>query len=85
MKKFLITRISSEPFRQGGNELGGEAVGADLNGIRVALGAVPADETPALLASQLRTARVETAPAHGLCLWKIHYGAIPGLPKPGRS
>ena len=53
--------------------------------IRVGLGAVPADETPALLASQLRTARVETAPAHGLCLWKIHYGAIPGLPKPGRS
>lgn len=50
--------------------------------IRVGLGAVPAAETAALLASQRRTARVETAPARGLCLWKIHYGAIPGLPKP---
>lgn len=51
--------------------------------LRVGLGAVPAEETPVLLHSKLRTARVETAPAHGLCLWKIHYGAIPGLPKPG--
>ncbi|MGD9781007.1 MAG: tRNA pseudouridine(38-40) synthase TruA [Kiritimatiellia bacterium] len=49
--------------------------------LRVGTGAVPAEETPALLASKRRTARVETAPAHGLCLWKIHYGAIPGLPK----
>ena len=49
--------------------------------VRVGTGAVPAEETPALLASKRRTARVETAPAHGLCLWKIHYGAIPGLPK----
>ena len=49
--------------------------------IRVGLGAVPAEETPALLASKTRTARVETAAAHGLCLWKIFYGAIPGLPK----
>lgn len=38
LKKFLIARISTEPFRQAGNELGGDAVGADLNGIRVALG-----------------------------------------------
>ena len=53
--------------------------------LRVGLGRVPADETPALLASKLRTARVETAPACGLCLWKIHYGAIPGLPKPDRA
>lgn len=53
--------------------------------LRVGLGAVPADETPALLESKLRTARVETAPAQGLCLWKIHYGAIPGLPKPERA
>ncbi len=51
--------------------------------LRVGMGAVPAAETPALLDSRRRTARVETAPARGLCLWKIHYGAIPGLPKPG--
>ncbi|MGD9611666.1 MAG: tRNA pseudouridine(38-40) synthase TruA [Kiritimatiellia bacterium] len=50
--------------------------------IRVGIGAVPAAETTDLLDSRRRTARVETAPAHGLCLWKIHYGAIPGLPKP---
>ena len=50
--------------------------------LRVGMGAVPASETPELLASKLRTARVETALAHGLCLWKIHYGSIPGLPKP---
>lgn len=53
--------------------------------LRVGLGKVPADETPALLESRLRTARVETAPARGLCLWKIHYGSIPGLPKPERA
>ena len=53
--------------------------------IRVGLGAVPAAETAVLLDSKRRTARVETAPAHGLCLWKIHYGAIPGLPKPDRT
>lgn len=52
--------------------------------LRVGLGAVPAEETPRLLSSRHRTARVETAPACGLCLWKIHYGAIPGLPKPPR-
>ncbi|MBP8656673.1 MAG: tRNA pseudouridine(38-40) synthase TruA [Kiritimatiellae bacterium] len=50
--------------------------------LRVGLGAVPAAETATLLASKTRTARVETAPAHGLCLWQIFYGAIPGLPKP---
>ena len=50
--------------------------------LRVGQGKVSADETRAILASRVRTARVETAPAHGLCLWKIHYGAIPGLPKP---
>ena len=39
MKKFLIGRISAAPFRGGlGTELGGDAVGADLNGIRIALG-----------------------------------------------
>lgn len=50
--------------------------------LQVGTGRVPPEETPVLLASQRRTARVETAQAHGLCLWKIHYGAIPGLPKP---
>ena len=50
--------------------------------LRVGRGVVPAAETTPILQGRLRTARVETAPAHGLCLWKIHYGAIPGLPKP---
>jgi serine/threonine protein kinase len=40
LKKFLISRISAAPFRGGGStELGGHVVGADLNGIRIALGA----------------------------------------------
>ena len=39
LKKFLISRISAAPFRGGvGTELGGDAVSADLNGIRIALG-----------------------------------------------
>ena len=39
LKKFLISRISAAPFHGGvGMELGGHAVGADLNGIRIALG-----------------------------------------------
>ena len=39
LKRFLITRISASPYRGGARtELGGDAVGADLNGIRVALG-----------------------------------------------
>lgn len=50
--------------------------------LQVGTGRVPPAETPVLLASRRRTARVETAQAHGLCLWKIHYGAIPGLHKP---
>jgi tRNA pseudouridine38-40 synthase len=45
--------------------------------IRVGLGAVAADETHAILAARVRTARVETAPPHGLCLWTIYYGALP--------
>jgi len=49
--------------------------------IGVGIGAVPVEETSLLLANQERTARVKTARPHGLCLWKIHYGAIPGLPK----
>ena len=45
--------------------------------IRVGTGAVAPEETEALLFAQERTARVETAPAHGLCLWRIFYGRIP--------
>lgn len=51
--------------------------------LRVGRGAVAPEETTALLEARERTARVETARPHGLCLWKIHYGAIPGLPKTG--
>jgi tRNA pseudouridine38-40 synthase len=45
--------------------------------IRVGSGAVPVAETLDLLAARQRTARVETAPAHGLCLWKIQYRSAP--------
>jgi len=39
LKKFLINRITAAPFRGGpASDMGGDAVGADLNGIRVALG-----------------------------------------------
>lgn len=51
--------------------------------IRVGSGAVPVEETRALLAARQRTARVETALPHGLCLWKIHYGALPGIANKG--
>ncbi len=51
--------------------------------IHVGMGAASVEETSVLLANQERTARVKTAQPHGLCLWKIHYGAIPGLPKAG--
>jgi predicted Ser/Thr protein kinase len=37
LKRFLIARISASPFR-GQSDLGGEAVAADLNGVRIALG-----------------------------------------------
>ena len=37
VKRFLIARISAVPYRAA-SELGGDAVNADLNGIRVALG-----------------------------------------------
>ena len=57
--------------------------------VRVGSGAVPPGETTALLEARQRTARVQTAAAHGLCLWKIHYGRLPawtsrnnGLSKP---
>lgn len=39
LKKFLMERITKAPFRGGvGTELGGDAIGADLIGIRIALG-----------------------------------------------
>jgi hypothetical protein len=39
LKKYLISRISAAPFHGDvDTELGGHAVGADLNGIRIALG-----------------------------------------------
>ncbi len=59
LKKFLMNRISVAPFRGGvGSELGGDAVGADLNGIRVALGqhgemVVPWEEVSVRLMLQL--------------------------------
>lgn len=53
--------------------------------LRVGKGAVPAAETRELLASRRRTARVETAAAAGLCLHRVFYGPIPGLPKPPQA
>lgn len=41
--------------------------------IRVGCGSVSIDETPVLLASRQRTARVQTAPAQGLFLWRVEY------------
>jgi tRNA pseudouridine38-40 synthase len=41
--------------------------------IRVGEGAVPPDETPRILASRTRTARVPTAPPQGLFLWNVTY------------
>jgi tRNA U38,U39,U40 pseudouridine synthase TruA len=48
--------------------------------IRVGTGAVPAAETAALLDSKQRTARVETAPAHGLCSGKSTTGPFRDFP-----
>ncbi|MGJ3242668.1 MAG: tRNA pseudouridine(38-40) synthase TruA [Opitutales bacterium] len=45
--------------------------------ISVGRGRVPVDEVPALLTAARRTARVETAPARGLCLEKIWYHRLP--------
>jgi tRNA pseudouridine38-40 synthase len=45
--------------------------------LRVGRGAVPAEETLPILESRQRTARVETAAARGLCLWRVFYGRIP--------
>lgn len=41
--------------------------------IRVGRGELPPAAAQAILASRLRTARVPTAPGHGLFLWKIHW------------
>lgn len=38
LKKYLMDAIGRTPFRGGGTELGGDAVGADLNGIQIRLG-----------------------------------------------
>lgn len=45
--------------------------------IRVGKGAVAAEETRAILESKTRTARVETAPAKGLTLWRVLYPRHP--------
>lgn len=52
--------------------------------IRVGTGAVPPEETAALLAARRRTARVETAPGHGLCLWQVFYASPPPPAEGGR-
>jgi len=41
--------------------------------MRVGEGAVPASETPRILSSRRRTARVQTAPPEGLFLWRVQY------------
>lgn len=45
--------------------------------LRVGRGAVPMEATLPILESRQRTARVETAAARGLCLWRVFYGRIP--------
>ncbi len=45
--------------------------------IRVGRGEVDAQATREILASKVRTARVPTAPANGLYLWKVYYGKRP--------
>lgn len=42
--------------------------------IRVGEGAVAPDSAAAILRSRVRTARVPTAPAQGLFLWRVRYG-----------
>lgn len=41
--------------------------------ISVGTGRAPADAVPAILASRVRTARVESAPPQGLFLWQVWY------------
>jgi tRNA pseudouridine38-40 synthase len=49
--------------------------------IRVGTGELPPEAAAEILASRIRTARVPTAPAAGLFLWKVDYG--PQRPPPG--
>lgn len=42
--------------------------------ISIGLGKAKADSVPAVIESKIRTARVESAPACGLFLWRVHYG-----------
>jgi len=43
--------------------------------VRVGLGAEPIEATREILDSKVRTARVESARAEGLFLWKVYYGS----------
>jgi tRNA pseudouridine38-40 synthase len=45
--------------------------------VRVGEGKLPPDSATRILASKLRTAEVETAPADGLCLRRVYYGRLP--------
>lgn len=45
--------------------------------IRVGLGEIEPECTQTILTSRQRTARVPTAPARGLFLWKVYYGRMP--------
>jgi tRNA pseudouridine38-40 synthase len=46
--------------------------------IRVGAGAVPPEQTTAILRSKIRTARVPSAPPQGLFLWRVWYGKSNG-------
>jgi len=50
--------------------------------VRVGRRAVPAADTASILASRVRTARVETAAARGLVLWRIYYSPLSRFPPP---
>lgn len=47
--------------------------------IAAGVGKLTADDLRDILASRERTARVETAPAQGLCLWRVRYPAPSAL------
>jgi tRNA pseudouridine38-40 synthase len=50
--------------------------------VRVGRHAIPAAETPSILTSLTRTARVETAPPHALLLHRIYYSPLSPFPPP---
>ncbi len=51
--------------------------------IRVGQGDLTPDDAGRILASGIRTAHVPTADPHGLFLWKVYYGRVPGVcPEP---